>query len=389
MKLRTNLVATYARTICAAALLCAASLAVAQPRSSYALGTSTGRGDGWLQWEGSKEMQVERVELHLKGDFTFDLHVVGRNRHRIYGSWSQGGSNSVRLSVHNAFNDRNAQGSGTVSYGSQLNTITRLDLSGWANRSSFSLSFAPYRSGGVGGPGFGPPGFGGPSFGALPQRGSGTVSFNRSGTTQVHEATVSLLPTGHFTVNLSGRFPYTFSGTWTERNSNTVDLRITNAAGDRRASGSGTVIFAADRRGFSRIFMSGYANGDRFMAQFDASSSYGGGSPYFELRASHSGSGEVKYGNAKTAIRWMDVNLRPGGQFTSQWYDGRGYHSFEGTYTYRQGSTRVDLRLTSAYGRRASGTGRMDLSRDLRSVSYMEVKSRFEGRDLEAKFRTR
>jgi hypothetical protein len=392
MKLRTNLVAKFAHIMTIAGVMSVATIAAAQPQAAYSMGLSHGRGDGLLRWDGSKQMQVERVELHLRRDGGFELHVIGRDRHRMFGTWSPGGSTSVRLFVENAFNDRRASGSGTVSFGRQLNTVDRIDLSGFANRSGFSLSFGPYRYGGPpSGPGFGyGPGHGIAYPAHVRQFGSGTVNLSRGGTTRVQEIDIRLSPNGEFFASFVGRWSYNFKGYWTPRSGNTIDLQINGAMGDGRASGNGTLVYSNDRRYVTRAFVSGFANGERFMAQFDS----GGGivgprGPYFDYNWQVYGQGEIKHGNYRLGVQRVIVVLLPDGRFTSQWHDSRGHHAFAGTYTYKSGSDDIELRLTDAFGRPVSGSGKLKLTRDGTSFHEIELKSRVDGRDFDGKFKVR
>lgn len=380
-----NLVKNRTRLFGIAFLMAVAIGSYARPQASYAIGTSIGHGDGSLRWDGHKFMQVDRIELILKRDYTFDMHVIGRDRHRMYGSWSPQSSHSVRIDVNNALGDRRAYATGTVSFSNQLNTISRVELSGHANRDPFWLSFSSRRFGG----GFNEPGIGNrPGQGFINYRhyGEGTFSTARGRTIQLWEIDARILPNRQFVITLSGQYSYSFQGTWTQRTANSLDLRIEQALGDRRASGSGTLIYSSDRRAIQRLFVSGYANSDRFMAQFDGSRPFGG--YVLDLNRVVAGRGEIRDGGRRFAILAVEVVLRRDGRFTSRWRDDRGSFVFEGTYSLVRGDE-VHLHVSGAFGRRATGQGALRLTRDGRSFTEMNLQARVENRDVRATFRAR
>ena len=239
---------------------------------------------------------------------------------------------------------------------------------------------------------------------AQTSRGLGTTAYgvgtfeSRGVHAELNRASVSLAPGGAFSMTVSGRMGWTYTGHWTEGKDG-IALTITGGG-----SGSGKIKLGGSP--IREIRLSGNAPGGSFKVRFTANATRSTVQPREPLpvalppavatarpretsdeTSSQSGRGSFRYtGDQVTPLSQATVTLEPSGAARMRLSGGGEHYLWSGTWQQGSGNT-VGLSLRNANGgRNDTAHGYVLLHRKRRYFERIEIAGTHEGTGFVAAF---
>jgi hypothetical protein len=245
------------------------------------------RGDGRLEIGRGTTRDLDRASILLRRNGRAELRFYrGSTPYVFSGTWDGRRSDVVDLQLDRRDGVRiDATGRAWLGRG---NEVARVEISGREQGERLTVAF---RSDGGSGSDYGSGDSWNPS---QTRRGDGRLLLGRDTARELDRASVSLRRGGAAEVRVyRGSTPYVFTGTWTERGRNSVDLRLNRR--DREAiSADGTVTFRPNGE-LAGLTITGVEDRERLRVSF---------------RAEGSGSGPFDYIDAADEARGRPVPRR-------------------------------------------------------------------------------
>jgi hypothetical protein len=224
------------------------------------------RGDGRLEIGRNTSRALDRAEVLLRRNGRAEVRFYrGSTPYVFTGRWDGQRSEVVNLDLDRR-DSVSIDATGRVHMG-RGDEVERVEISGRERGERLRVNF---QSNGAGGGGVNP------TEPSQTRRGDGRLEIGRETTRDLDRASVLLRRGGVAEVRVyRGSTPYVFTGTWTERGRNTVDLRLTRRDRDP-INADGTVTYRPNGE-LARIDINGREDRERLSVSFRAEGSGGRG----------------------------------------------------------------------------------------------------------------
>lgn len=208
---------------------------------------------GLLKISGSDEV-IRSASLDLKDDKTFVLEILANRRDQLFGTYRLDRGSYV-LTIARGFGSNGANGSGTATL--RGNTLETLDIHGSSKGKEYSIQ--------IGTGDVFVPEIGNGKFAELKssRKGNGSFQIQSEPSYDIPNVTVELHRDGTFDIGFKGKKSIRVKGTWRWAG-NDIGLTVSDAFGDDRADGSGTLRIQRDYNNFYRLDIAGQIKKGRF-----------------------------------------------------------------------------------------------------------------------------
>ncbi|MBL8039759.1 MAG: hypothetical protein JNM04_00285 [Chthonomonas sp.] len=209
---------------------------------------------GALNIGNNPEEIVRSATLDLRDDKTFMLEIQANRKDQLFGTYRLDRGN-YSLTIQRGFGSNGATGSGTATVNGS--TLEKLDVRGSTKGKGYSIR--------LGTGDIFVPEVGNGKFAQLnsTRKGNGSFQIQTEPSYDIPTVSVELHRDGTFNIGCKGKKSIRVKGTWRWAG-NDIALTVTDAFGDDRADGSGTLRIQRDYNNFYRLDISGQVKKGRF-----------------------------------------------------------------------------------------------------------------------------